>query len=316
MRLTSTPSPLELVGSAGPLDATARLKPPKRTPVATLRTLRLSWSPWEEPMAESWERARKRERNPIAALIRLLSVMAEREENSIGVRELARALGSPPSSIQRTLESAQEVSVVSPVGTGQWELGWELFRIASLAQRKQPYGAAAAVITELSEQTGETAVLTVYDKERAARMFVTAHPSRHSVRFVPDLFSWLPMHAGATALAILAHRPEDERQMIYDKGLAALTKTTLTTPSDLERTLSEVRDKGFAVSHDEVDLGASALAAPIFSTTGVTSSIGVIAPRQRFDEALERHLEARVVAAAARLDRRLGHPGSGLQTVP
>jgi DNA-binding IclR family transcriptional regulator len=241
--------------------------------------------------------------------------MAEREASSFGVRELARLLDSPPSSVQRTLESAQEVSLVSPGGAGQWELGWELFRIASLAQRKQPFGAATTILAELSEQTGETAVLAVYDRQRAGRMFVATSSSKHSVRFVPELFSWLPMHAGATALAILAHRPESERQSIYDKGLPALTKTTLTSPRDLERVLVEVLDKGFAVSHDEVDLGASALAAPVFSITGVTSSIAVIAPRQRFDEALERTLESHVVEAAARLGRRLGHPGAGLEIV-
>ena len=122
------------------------------------------------------------------------------------------------------------------------------------------------------------------------------------------------MHAGATALAILAHRPEDERRSIYGTGLPALTGTTLTDPDELESTLAQVRDNGFAVSHDDLDLGASGLAAPIFSTTGVMSSIGVVAPRQRFDEVLERALESRVVEAAARLGRRLGQPGSGLQT--
>jgi len=135
------------------------------------------------------------------------------------------------------------------------------------------------------------------------------------VRFVPALFAWLPMHAGATALAILAYRPEDERRSIYAKGLLALTGTTLTEPDELESALAEVRGKGFAVSHDETDVGASALAAPVFSTVGVMSSIGVVAPRQRFDEALERALESRVVEAAARLGRRLGDPGSSLQTV-
>jgi DNA-binding IclR family transcriptional regulator len=63
----------------------------------------------------------------------------------------------------------------------QWELGWELFRIASLAQRKQPYVAAKTVLAELSGHSGETAVLAVYDRQRAARMYVATSPSRHTV---------------------------------------------------------------------------------------------------------------------------------------
>jgi IclR family transcriptional regulator, acetate operon repressor len=103
---------------------------------------------------------------------------------------------------------------VASAGAGRWELGWELFRIASLAQRKQPYGGAKTILAELSTLTGESAVLAVYDRQRAARMYVATSPSQHPVRFVPGMFTWLPMHAGATALAILAHQPEAERRSI------------------------------------------------------------------------------------------------------
>jgi hypothetical protein len=46
-------------------------------------------------MTESTQRATVRERNPVAALTALLSGMAEREEDSAGVR----GLDSPPSSV-------------------------------------------------------------------------------------------------------------------------------------------------------------------------------------------------------------------------
>jgi len=91
---------------------------------------------------------------------------------------------------------------------GQWELGWELFRLASIVQTRQPFRAAASTLRELSRRTGETSLLAVYDPARHRRMFAAAAVSEQSVRFVPDLYSWLPMHAGASALAILAFRPE------------------------------------------------------------------------------------------------------------
>jgi DNA-binding IclR family transcriptional regulator len=93
---------------------------------------------------------------------------------------------------------------------GQWELGGELFRLASLVQTKRPFRAATSTLRELSRRTGETSLLAVHDPAKHRRMFVTAALSTQSVRFVPDLYSWLPMHAGASALAILAFRPEEE----------------------------------------------------------------------------------------------------------
>jgi DNA-binding IclR family transcriptional regulator len=62
-----------------------------------------------------------------------------------------------------------------------------------------------------------------------------------------------------------------------------------------------------------MNLSASALAAPIYTPTGVTSSVGVIAPQQRFDDAKEATMADAVVAAASELGRRLGDPVAGLR---
>lgn len=114
------------------------------------------------------------------------------------------------------------------------------------------------------------------------------------------------MHAGATALAILAHRPEAGI-------LEALTDTTLTSAASLEQALDDVRERGYAVSRNQMNLSASALAAPIYTPTGVTNSVGVIAPQQRFDDAKEATMADAVVAAASELGRRLGDPVLGLR---
>jgi IclR family transcriptional regulator, acetate operon repressor len=255
----------------------------------------------------------QRERNPIAALTRVLGVMAAMDQQSVGLRELARMLSAPPSSVQRTLESAEELSLVASSG-GQWELGWELFRLASIVQAKHPFQGAEAVLDELSASTGETALLAVYDARRRERMFAAASQSRQSVRFVPELFSWLPMHAGASALAILAYRPDEERQALYAQGAPPVTPGT--TPEAVESALDEVRTKGYAVTHDGIYLGASGVAAPIVTGTGVTSSVAVIVPKQRFDDEREATIAGHVKAAAKSLGRRLGDPSSGLAAVP
>jgi IclR family transcriptional regulator, acetate operon repressor len=254
----------------------------------------------------------QRERNPIAALTRVLGAMAAMDQQTVGLRELARMLGAPPSSVQRTLESAEELGLVASSG-GQWELGWELFRLASIVQAKHPFQGAAEVLEELSARTGETALLAVYDAHRRERMFVAASQSRQSVRFVPELLSWLPMHAGASALAILAYRPAEERQALYAQGAPPVTSTI--TPEAVESALDVIRRDGYAVTHDGVYLGASGVAAPIATGRGVTSSVGVIVPKQRFDDAHEADIVGHVKAAAESLGRRLGDPSSGLAAV-
>jgi DNA-binding IclR family transcriptional regulator len=254
----------------------------------------------------------QRERNPIAALTRVLGAMAAMDQQTVGLRELARMLGAPPSSVQRTLESAEELSLVSS-GGGQWALGWELFRLASIVQAKHPFQGAAEVLDELSAHTGETALLTVYDPHRGERMFAAASQSRQSVRFVPELLNWLPMHAGATALAILAYRPDEERQALYAQEAPPVTPAT--TAQAVEAALEVIRRKGYAVTHGGVHLGASGVAAPIATGAAVTSSVGVIMPQQRFDDANEATIAGHVKAAAELLGRRLGNTLSAMPAV-
>jgi IclR family KDG regulon transcriptional repressor len=258
----------------------------------------------------------RRERNPIAAAVRLLGALAEHDGATAGVRELARMLEAAPSSVQRTLEAAQEVSLVALAENGQWELGWELYRIAAIAQSKRPYQAAAAVLDSLAKQTSETALLTVYDPRRRARMFVAAAPSRHSVRFVPDLFTWMPAYAGASAKAVLAFRPEAEQEAALAAAGAFSAFAAAPDAGDLKAALQEIRERGYAISHDEVNLGAGAVAAPVRSSSGaVTSSVAVIAPEQRFDSASQEAVIKSVIEAANAVGRRIGDPLAPLDVV-
>jgi len=247
--------------------------------------------------------------------MRVIGVMVESDESSFGVRELARLLDAPPSSVQRTLESGAEVSLVSPLVSGQWELGWELYRIAALAQRKRPFQAASQVLDELTNATGETSLLTVYDPRRASRIYVATSQSPRSVRFVPELFKWQPLHATASALAILAFRPEEERLRLLDEGLPLFAEGALDRAT-VERKFSEISRQGFAVSQDQSDAGASAVGAPIRIGGVVMSSIAVAVPNQRFDAATEQRLVEHVVRAAGILGQRMGDPLSAVHADP
>jgi DNA-binding IclR family transcriptional regulator len=75
-----------------------------------------------------------------------------------------------------------------------------------------------------------------------------------------------------------------------------------------EERLAQTREKGFAVSLDEVDLGASVVAVPILAVSGVTNSLGIIAPAQRFTADKVERLAALTAEAAARLGRSFGAP--------
>ncbi|MFF2634814.1 IclR family transcriptional regulator [Microbacterium sp. NPDC057961] len=211
---------------------------------------------------------------------------------------MAQRLGVPPSSIQRTLDAAEGSGLVARSPSGAWQLGWEFFRLGALAQSRRPYAEARPFLERLQKETGETAVLTVFDPARGERMFLDSVASDFSIRFVPQLLTWLPAHAGASSHAILAFRPRVDADRMIARGLPPLTPRTPSNASRLDRTLEAVRQRGYAISDDEVNLGAVGIAAPLRIGEDVSSSIGIILPRQRFEAADEGRLSRLVMRAA------------------
>jgi len=59
-------------------------------------------------------------------------------------------------------------------------------------------------------------------------MFVGSLESNRPIRYVAPIDGrWLPVHSGASGLAILAHRSEADIESIISRGLTAITGNTI-----------------------------------------------------------------------------------------
>ena len=76
--------------------------------------------------------------------------------------------------------------------------------------------------------------------------------------------------------------------------------------------MASIRSDGYAVSRDQADVGASAIAAPVWTAGIVQGSVGVAVPNQRFVDESEGRLTDHVTQAATVISRRLGDPFSVL----
>jgi len=88
--------------------------------------------------------------------------------------------------------------------------------------------------------------------------------------------------------------------------MPAYTEATITTRAALRRELEQVRQRGYATAVDELELGLTALAAPIRNAHGdVIASMSVSGPTFRLKQATD-ELASLVCAAAAEVSLRLG----------
>ncbi len=89
--------------------------------------------------------------------------------------------------------------------------------------------------------------------------------------------------------------------------LRSYTPATITDRGRLDAELAEVRAKGYAVAADELDLGLTAVAAPVRNAHGeIIASVSVSGPTFRFGAARQAELAPLVRAAADDVSNQLG----------
>ena len=143
---------------------------------------------------------------------------------------------------------------------------------------------ALPFVRDLMERSGETAHLTERRGSSAVIAEVVESPSM--LRMAPKRGQTFPLHAGALCRAILAFLPPREiDQILQAKKLKRFTPNTPVTPAAVKRVLHDVRTAGYAVSLQEVTVGACGISAPILGPDGwAIASIGVSGPMQRLTE--------------------------------
>jgi IclR family acetate operon transcriptional repressor len=250
-----------------------------------------------------------RSRDPLSRGLQLLTMMVDEGAGPYGVRQAAKTLGVSPSTAHRLLVELEALGMVERQPDGRYRLGLEFHRLAWNSLARFPLREVAReVLEELAHDTGETSYLGVYDRQRLQMMFAVRVESPNPLRYIVELNSWVPVHAGASGLAILASLPEDERrEIVHGRPLEAVTGRTFVVPDDLDAALAIVRRQGYAVSHGQRFAGASSVAAPVFDSAGaVVGDVGISIPSSRFESATEQDLAMLVRRAAADLTARIG----------
>jgi DNA-binding IclR family transcriptional regulator len=118
------------------------------------------------------------------------------------------------------------------------------------------------------------------------------------------------LHAGASAKVLWAFLPEPEIKRILDEiDLVPLRPNTITSRVGMCAELAAIRQRGYATSFEETDLGAMGVAAPVCDHTGqVIAGIGIAAPLSRISPEKVQEIAPVVLEAGRELSRLLGCP--------
>jgi DNA-binding IclR family transcriptional regulator len=246
----------------------------------------------------------------LAKAMALLDCVAEAGE--VTPARLAELTGEPRSTVYRLLASLQQLGLVEPGRRrGTYMLGLKLFRLGStVVSRFDERQAALPVMERIHEEIGETTFLCVrrgYDAVCIERI----DGARVNVLAL-SLGGSLPLHVGSAARALLAFEPPTEwDDYVEHREFEALTPKTPVTREAVLEELRATRERGYAVSDEDVTPGVGSVGAPIFDHTGaVRAALSVGGMRDAVFADAVRTIEL-VCDGAAAISRALGHDGTG-----
>ena len=230
--------------------------------------------------------------------------------SALGVSHIARELGLSKAVVHRILQSlaARDMVVLDP-RSRQYRLGPSATALGARAFRDSDLRLTAReLLRELRDKTGETATLTQIVPD--GRVYLDQVEGTHEIKMTVELGRRFPLHAGGSGKCMFAFLPDDARERILARRLIAMTGDTVTDPDALRAELERARELGYSSSGGERQADAGSVAAPVFGMTGdVLGAISVCGPRYRITGEFVAGVAPLVIDVAARISRRMGHPG-------
>jgi DNA-binding IclR family transcriptional regulator len=248
----------------------------------------------------------------VANALRLLHVF--RDEDEIGVAELARRLGLPKNNVFRLLATMEALSFIEQCrATGRYRLGLACHALGQAFTRSRPLiERARPILDRLLEETGETVHLAVRDGFEVVHLEARA-PTREIATSV-RVGRRAPMHCTALGKVLLGCSPERvwrefDEQVAKRGKLPQRTARSIDNPIKFFEHLRTVAGVGYALDLGELEDGLGCAAAPVHAGDGeLVAAISVSAPLFRTgEEMLVGDLRCKVVSAAEALSAALGY---------
>jgi DNA-binding IclR family transcriptional regulator len=232
-----------------------------------------------------------RQDSGIGVLDKAVGLLYTVAESPCGLAELCERTGLPRATAHRLAAGLEAHRLLARDAQGRWRLGPALSELAG--QVHDPLLAAgAAVLPRLREITGESVQL--YRREGTWRVCVAAMEPPAGLRDTVPVGTRLPMTAGSGAKVLLAFSD------------AATQQAVLPTAKFTERTLAEVRRRGWAQSAADREPGVASVSAPVRDGRGnVIAAVSVSGPIDRMGRQPGARWAADLLAASEALTRRL-----------
>jgi DNA-binding IclR family transcriptional regulator len=227
----------------------------------------------------------------IGVLDKAVAVLQAVAKDPCGLAELCTRTGLPRATAHRLAVGLEVHRLLRRGPDGRWRPGSALAELAG-GSADPLLDAAATILPKLRDITGESVQL--YRRDGIQRICVAAAEPASGLRDTVPVGTRMSMTAGSGAKVLAAWAdPHTQRAILTDAVFG-------------ERTLLEVRRRGWAQSVAEREPGVASVSAPVRDSSGtVVAAVSVSGPVERIGRKPGIRWAADLLAAAETLQERL-----------
>jgi DNA-binding IclR family transcriptional regulator len=235
------------------------------------------------------------------------------DQPRLRIGDLRRLTGLPATTVARIVKTLVSQELLERDGE-EYRLGLRvLVWSAPATSGSDMIAAAGPVVEHMRDVTHETCGLFI--RQGANRVTVASALSTHSVVYRSFVGQVRPLQAGAAGKVFMAF-DDAAFDAAVSKGLTRFTPQTTCDRKVLRRELDAVRSRGWAVTAEEIEVGLSSVAAPVFAANGaVVGALACGGPSFRLTDELAHRHGPTIAAIALSLSERLGYTGQPIDAV-
>lgn len=215
----------------------------------------------------------------VRAVERALDIlMCFTKSHELALTEISSLIGLHKSTVHRLIATLEEKGfVVRDSRTDKYRLGMKIWELSThLSHSDDPAVKLLPAMESLRDKLGET--VSLYLRDGAERIRIQAVQSNQAVRRVAQVGTRLPLSVGASSKVLVAYASASDQEELLNKPDWPDT----VDKEQYRRQLAEIVEKGYAISIEEREPGAAAVAVPIMDRSGkIAAALSMSGPVSR-----------------------------------
>lgn len=196
------------------------------------------------------------------------------ERRAMTIAQASRITGLSRPAVRRCLHTLVRLGYAAQEGQSYslrpkvLALGYAYFSSNSLALRAQP------LLDRLRDDLHESCSLGVIEEDEVC--YIARAEVSRIISIALRVGSRLPLYCTSMGRVLLASRSTDEQAAYLRRtALAPRTARTVTDPDALLELLARVREQGYAIVDQELEVGLRSIAVPVLGRSGVIAALNI-----------------------------------------